>query len=203
MSTRLEIQNAVLVELGQNRIQFETENTYVNQLMTNTYQMLVDQVMIQGSWSCLKKRLTPVALTGLDDPQFDFLYQLPTAPSVIKVTEVRTECGSLVTNWEVEGDTLLSNQPVSQIVYIKRELNEAEWDLHLTQTVVAGLKFVVSKALQESASTTQGYQSQYFALLNQNRTADNSQGSSDKIVSSTYTRVRGGGLNDLRVGKID
>lgn len=203
MATRLEIQNAVLIELGQNPIISPDENTYVNQLMRNIYPILVEQVMVQGNWTSLKARVKPVQVDADYDPQFDFTYQLPTLPAVLRVVEVRTD-GGLSRNWEVQEDKLLSTDAVEQVVYIKRELEESKWDAHLTQTVVAGLKFSVAKALQESASVTQLYQQQFFALLQTNRAGDNSQASTDQFQSSRYTSVRGGSiLNDLRVGRID
>lgn len=202
MATRLEIQNAALLELGQPAIINANENTHVNQLMIRIYDLLVEQVQIQGNWSCLERRATLTRLEGVADVEYQYAFSLPETPGVLRVIEFRGQDGFIGADWQLSGNMILTNSPEAHIVYSGKLVDEADWDSHLTMTVVAGIKYRVAKALQESATITDGFRNEFLGLLNQNRSNDNQQSSVQPLESSTLVAIRQAYSGDLlRVGR--
>lgn len=203
MATKLQIINAALQNLGANPITTLGEGTEEDIFIDDIYDLTVEQVMIEASWMCLRKR---VSLTAVDEtPAFNYsnVFQLPADNiNIIQFNENVNYVGDPIRygiipgvvrgprRYTVEGDKLLTNETRADIVYIARNTDEADWDPHLTQTVKAALKVEIAKHYSATESTVGRLLQEYEILLRRNRARNNQQSGSEELYTNTYLEGR-------------
>ena len=203
MVDKVQIANTALREVGADRINSFEDGTYSADLISDIYEMVVEQVMIQGGWTSLRKR---AALTRLAEPPvfgFKYAYIMPQTPpsiSIIEFNRNRVENGiviplgrntTLTRNGELgafqlEGKYLLTNAEVAHVVYIAKDMNENNWGPHLRNTVVAALKLRIAKNQSAESGVVTQLTQEYGALLDDNRSRNNLQASSVEMETDTY-----------------
>ena len=206
MANRLQIVNTALRSLSRDPISSFEDGTSEANLINDIYDMTVEQVMIVAAWVCLRKRSTLVA--SADKPEFGFSnsFLLPTDYPVIQIIEFNKQQifeGSVsytgpdsylgitgAPNYQVEGDRLLTDSSYADIVYIAKDTNEANWDVHLANTVVAALKVAISDNVGASASKTQQLQRELERLGRINRARNTQQASPEKFRTTQYLEGR-------------
>ena len=89
-------------------------------------------------------------------------------------------------DFQIEGDKLLTDSKVAEIVYIAKIMVEEKWDAQFTNTVVAALKLEIAKNQSAEQGVVSQLQNEYFALLKINKAQNNLQASSVELVTDTY-----------------
>lgn len=199
MADKFQIVNTALREVGSNPIADFDEGSYESDLIRDIYDQVLLQVFSQGGWTCLRKRAALVQT--VEKPAFGFTnqFQMPTNPRSVKVLEfnrhnvdsgisiVQGQCLSDTPNaFQVEGDKLLTNSNVAEIVYVADIRNESEWDYQLTSTIIAALKYRISVNQGAEEGKSSRLQQEYLFLLKQNLSNNNQQASSVAMRTDTY-----------------
>ncbi len=207
MATRLQIVNSALREVGSLPINSLDDNTAEANLIRDIYELVTEQVLVMGGWTCLRRRTLLSRLEETPAFGFDFMYLMPTDPESIQILEFNRDVivgGTVIGRtdslnrysrqdvraFQLEGNMLLTNADRAEVVYIAKDFNEANWDSQLSMTVLAALKFRIAKNQSGEAAVVQQLEKEYLALLKHNKAQNNIQASSTELVTDTYFRGR-------------
>jgi hypothetical protein len=124
MASQVEIMNMALLQLGDEIILTTTENTKAARTMMVLWDITVRECLEDHTWGFAKKRATLGLLAGTPTYEFDYAYQLPT--DFIRLVHMGEPADEY--DWRIEGDTLLTNETVAEILYIRYISDTSKWN---------------------------------------------------------------------------
>ena len=125
--THTEIANLALGHIGESTIADYDEQTPVAEVIRTAWANTRDVCLRMFRWNFATAR---VALSSVDPPadeSYGFAYQLPA--DYLRCLQFNgVDAGHSLTEFRIEGTTLLSDEETANLRYIRRIENPAEWD---------------------------------------------------------------------------
>lgn len=189
MTTRIELVNSALRECGANRIESFDGDTFEGKLISDIYDLAVEQTMAQGDWVSLRKRSVLTRLVTPPAFGYKYSYQMPTMYKVLRLLELNdTPVSSKA--YQLEGDTLYTDSSNAKIVYIAKVDNVGEWEPTLVAAVKAGLKYSISNAMNAEEGATQRLFQEWIGFVKDGQSISSGQASPRELYIDNYLRCR-------------
>lgn len=196
MATESDIVNLALSKLGQTRITALTDDTKEARLANATYDIHRDYVIRDHLWNfAMTRALLDVNATA-PSWGFDFAYDLPTTPAVLRVTEVSSEKDY---DWRREGNQILSDHPGNTnsklpIVYIAQITDTTLFDAQFVEALAVYMAAEWCENLTGSTTLRQQLTELYRLKISEARSMDGQEGSPRVLESCAWvdSRFRGG-----------
>jgi len=149
--------NLALIKLGQKAITDITEDSNPARLCNRIYGQVRDELEQAGpqkGWKFCRHRVSISVSSDEPDFEYDYQYQIPANPFCLRIVKVMAG-GVEITDWEREGDFILTNLESSEIdlKYVKRVTDEAKFPPHFVK--VLAMKMVVELSYNLSQSSAQ------------------------------------------------
>jgi hypothetical protein len=189
MASDTQICNLALLRLGAASITSLTDNTPEAKLCNILFDDMVDEVIMEGSWSSTIKRVALVKTTNTPAYGFTDEFQLPTSPFCLKVLEIN-EATTGTYDFRIEGDKLLANVSTVSIKYVARLTNTGEFDPMLKRAIVSRLAAELAYPITGSQSVTKDMFALYKQHVQEGLAIDGTQGSGDQTITPDLHEVR-------------
>jgi hypothetical protein len=175
--------------MGGSTITSITDNTAEAKACNVLFDHVIDQVLVEGSWTTATRRASLSQTTNTPTFGFSYEYQLPANPVCLKVLSLNDEA-PFGTNFRVESDKLISNVNSAKIKYIARLTDTESFGPHLTGAIVARLSMELSLNLTAQVGVYDRMAQEYEQIITRNLGSDGQQGASDLTDSSDLIDVR-------------
>ncbi len=194
MSSKVEIANLALSELGASRIASFTDNTVSAQEVFARFELVAEMVMSMGAWPSVKRRANLAQLDETPDFGFSYVYQLPTNPKCLRILQLN-ECRLGDINYVIEADKLLCNETTVGIVYLAKLEDSEKYDVYLKKAIINALKASMAYKFLGQANVAKDLIQQMNLEVEQLLSKATSQGSNQRLPSDDYIDARTNGLN--------
>jgi hypothetical protein len=145
MATQTDICNLALALLGQTPISSINEDSTAGRLCRQFYAQVYDEVLRSHAWKCAKARTALAELATTPDFGWDHQFQLPAdCLRVLQLEELDYE-------FDIEGDTLLTNDDTANIIYISR-ITPNKLDSWAVKAIYHTLAYQMAYPLTQSLS---------------------------------------------------
>lgn len=178
-----------LSRLGASTITSLTDGTTEAKLCNTFYDILARRVMMQGSWTSTIRRASLAKTTNTPSFGYTNEFQLPVDPKCLKVLNVN-ESVIGTTDYKIEGDKLLTDEPSIKIKYIAELTDPSEYGPLLTEVIEILLASYLSLPIMSNATLTNNLKREYMSMLENNLAIDGQQGSKEIVNSNTLIEVR-------------
>ena len=191
MSSAVAICNLALIRVSGNSIISLTDNTVEGRLCNALFDVLVEEVSMEGEWTSTIKRATLNATTTIPNNEWSKEYQLPTDPLSLKVIEINElRPGSIP--FDIEGDKLLTDATEVRIKYIAKITNPQELNVPFRTALISR---IAVELLRPITGASQPEKDRAFASYKQVElvdalASDGQQGSVEKVITSALHDVR-------------
>lgn len=190
MSSAVSICNQALAQLGAaSIISLDDEKTEAS-LCKAMYAPLRDAVLEAYDWSFAIRWFDLPKLTNPPIGEYANAFQLPS--SILRVIFVGQDSHSAVRDWQVEGDSIVTNAGNCRCKAIVRITDPSKFTPLFTQALTARLAAELAVPLTKSRSTMETLFSLYDAKLREAARRNNQQGTSRRIRSRWLHRARSG-----------
>lgn len=189
MSSKVEICNQALIEIGARTITSLSEGTPEANMCSQVYDISARSVMSQGAWrSCtFQSSLNKISSSPLYG--FDNQFQLPTDPEVLRVLSVQNEHIDDI-KYEIQQDKLLADESAVNIKYIGFLTDPTAYGQFLEDAIIFKIASVIAYKLTGSRSASADLKTMYNSTLRRNLSQDGQQGSSIKLHDDTLLKDR-------------
>ncbi len=187
MSGQIEICNNALVLLRADPIMDITENNDRAVGCKQFYQLTVDSVLRSFPWNCAIE--SQQLVREVATPLFKFAYQylLPTDPYCLRVLEIEDQ--DVNTVFKIRRRKLFTDEDSVKINYIAR-VDPGEFDSLLTQTISAKLASFLCHAITGKANFFDAMMKLYQYCLDEAKSIDSQEGTSEAIENEILLTVR-------------
>ncbi len=189
MASQVEIANLALAKLGADRITDFGDGTESANLVSLMFPNVVEETISDGAWTSATFRAELALLVDTPEFGFDFQFQLPTLPSVIRVLSINEDAPG-ENDFAIEGDKLLANVNGMKIKYIGLISDPQDFDIYLKRSIVARLALDLSYVITGKDGTTLRLQKEYLSTIQEGLTVNGMQGSSLRTVSNQISEIR-------------
>lgn len=189
MPSKVQICNMALSRLGASTITSLTDNTTEAKLCNTLFEDLADRVMLQGTWSSTVRRASLAKTTNTPAFEYNNEFQLPVDPKCLKVLNINEDSPGMI-DYRIERDKLLTNESTIKIRYISRIADTEDYDPLLTEAVEILLASYLALPIAGDKTLADRLRQEYYEVVRFNLSADNQQGSKEKVNSSTLTDIR-------------
>jgi hypothetical protein len=183
-ATDLEICNNALVLLGNNPLADLTDTTKkAVKIVTQFYTQAIEEVIRAYSWNCATTRDT---LTVDDDaPEFEWDYRFALPSDCLRVLMVYDK----ETKFKIENGYILTNDSSGKVQYLKL-ISVADMDALCRAALSARLASMIAFPLTNSVSVAEAMWKLYQERLDEARTVDASEGSSEQMLNDDWLNAR-------------
>lgn len=147
MSSKVEIANSALAQLGDIRLLSLTDENETARKVNAIYDLKVNELLSLYPWSFAKKRRSLALLE--DAPLFGYqkAFQLPS--DIIRLLEIN---GGDREKYEhqVEGDKLLINAETCEILYVREVVSSENFPVYFVMALASYLAFELAYAITQS-----------------------------------------------------
>ena len=123
MASKVEIMNVALLQLGDEIIMSEDEDTKAARVMRIFWDQAVLEVLSDHTWGFARRRATLATLSTPPVFQWTYAFQLPS--DYVRMVCMGEPEDELL--WEIEGNTLLTNETIAQILYITKDVTVGQF----------------------------------------------------------------------------
>lgn len=194
MASKVEICNSALNMLGANNITDLTEDSKNARLLNQRYEPIRDAVFRTHAWNCLIKRIELAADTDTPTHEYTYQYTLPAdCLRVLRIGGHHDGSSSDLDNgqqFKVEGRKVLTDETTVYLIYISKITDVNEYDTLLQETIAARLAAELCYAVTSSTSLAGQLKESYEEKLREARFTDATEGTADKLDSSTFINSR-------------
>ena len=194
MASKVEICNSALNMLGANNITDLTEDSKNARLLNQRYEPIRDAVFRTHSWNCLIKRIQVAADTDTPTHEYTYQYTLPAdCLRVLRIGGHHDGSSSDLDNgqqFKIEGRKVLTDETTVYLIYISKITDVNEYDTLLQETIAARLAAELCYAVTSSTSLSGSLKESYEEKLREARFTDATEGTADKLDSSTFINSR-------------
>lgn len=146
MASEVSICNSALILLGRETITALTDDVKAARLCNAVFDMKRDWLLRAHIWKFATARETLALLSATPDFEYSYKHQLPS--DFLRLISVYDSS----VRYRIEGDTLLSDETVMKIKYIKRVTNPNSMDPTFRETLAALIAKDICKALTDDDS---------------------------------------------------
>ena len=194
MASKVEICNSALNMLGANNITDLTEDSKNARLLNQRYEPIRDAVFRTHAWNCLIKRIQLAADTDTPTHEYTYQYTLPAdCLRVLRIGGHHDGSSSDLDNgqqFKIEGRKVLTDETTVYLIYISKITDVNEYDTLLQETIAARLAAELCYAVTSSTSLSGSLKESYEEKLREARFTDATEGTADKLDSSTFINSR-------------
>jgi len=189
MASDVDIANSGLSKLGAKAITSFADDSTSARLVNLTYANLRDSVLRDHFWNFASARASLAASTTAPAWGFAFAYDLPASPDYC--LRVRSVNGAFEEAWKVEGRQIITDLSAPlDILYIKRVTDPEQFDALFVDALSQFLAAEWAEKITGS-TTLRGQMTQlYSAKLQQARSADGQEGTTDSLDASEWIAAR-------------
>lgn len=182
-ATALQICNNALLMLGNNAIASLDDTGKAAVLCNHFYQQVIDATLRAYKWNCATVRDTLTA--DETAPEFGFAYRYAVPDDCLRVLGMSDD----KTRFKVENGYILTDDSEGMVSYIKR-IDAAEMDKLLIDAASARMASTLAFPLTNSQSVAEAMWKFYQERLDEARTVDASEGSSEQFVNDDWMNAR-------------
>ena len=194
MASKVEICNSALNMLGANNITDLTEDSKNARLLNQRYEPIRDAVFRTHAWNCLIKGIQLAADTDTPTHEYTYQYTLPAdCLRVLRIGGHHDGSSSDLDNgqqFKIEGRKVLTDETTVYLIYISKITDVNEYDTLLQETIAARLAAELCYAVTSSTSLSGSLKESYEEKLREARFTDATEGTADKLDSSTFINSR-------------
>lgn len=188
MTTSIDIANRALILLGGREITSFMDKSNEARIAKSLYLSTRDYVLRAYPWASLKKRKELAELADKPISGFQHQYQLPN--DSIRVLEVHSSGKIKPSDWEVNGDTVLTDSKPVSIVYLAGNVPESKYSSQLVQALVYRLAAEMAYPITGNNTAQANFAALFTQVLEEARTTDSLEQSARKIGPHNFERVR-------------
>jgi len=199
MTSKLDLANQALTQLGAKRLTSITDGTSHAKLVNEIIDEVIQEVMIDGAFTSTIRRASLNQTSNTPAYEFTYEYQLPTNPKCLRVLEIETANGNSLQyvadyledqGYRIEGDKLLSDSETAKIKYIAHITDVGSYDSSLKMAIRAKLAADLAYPITGSTSLADRLYQKYERVLARAKSIDGQNGSPRKIDSNDLTIIR-------------
>ena len=171
MTTRVQLFNRVLMDLGFGRIDDPDSNEHEVIILRELYPRAKEDVLMLRPWSCSIRRAV-VQQVAVDNKlvPWAYVYQLPVSPKCRLVEGLISKDIGAAGNYTergmdyvVEGDKLMTDDPLHGVRYAA-DIDVHEMDAHVVNVLTARLAVLAAVPLRESLQLQQQKMQEYQSV---------------------------------------
>ena len=190
MTSAVAICNQALAQLGANPIISLDDEVTEAALCKALFAPIRDSVLEAYDWSFATKWFDLPKLANPPVGEYANAFQLP--PEVLRVVFVGQTSRGTVEDWQVEGDSIVTNSTTCRCKAIVRVIDPAKFTPLFTQALVSRLAAELAIPLTKSRTTMETLFQLYDVKLREAARRNNQQGVSRRIRSRWLHRARSG-----------
>lgn len=188
MPSQVDIANLALFKIGKKAILTLDDASDEARVCKLMYQTVLEGVLRSHKWRFAMKQAGPLA-ADVEAPTWRYQYRYPLPPDCLRVVRVNAdEDGN---SWEIQGQSILTDQVTPYIEYIYRVTNTALFDALFVQAFVEALATEIAIPLTNTPTLVSLSSQAYAAKIQEARTTDG-MGASPEEYSMNI-------LNDVRI----
>jgi len=195
MSTKIEICNLALREVGEQEIQSLSETSKNAKICNRFFESVYDEVLRLHNWNCALFRTELAQDSDTPDYGWTYQYTLPADPYCLRV--LRMEDTDY--EWVIEGRKLLTDEGTAKILYIGRVADPDKLDPLCTRVIVLTLAYRMAYTLTENATLRQIIKDDLRDAWSDARSMDANEGTKMQTHNSKWLQSRyqgiGAGIN--------
>ena len=182
-ATALQICNNALLMLGNITITSLDDTGKAAVLCNHFYQQVIDATLRAYKWNCATVRDTLTA--DETAPEFGFAYRYAVPDDCLRVLGMSED----KTRFKVENGYILTDDSEGMVSYIKR-IDAADMDKLLIDAASARMASTLAFPLTNSQSVAEAMWKLYQERLDEARTVDASEGSSEQMLNDDWLNAR-------------
>lgn len=182
-ATALQICNNALLMLGNITITSLDDTGKAAVLCNHFYQQVIDATLRAYKWNCATVRDTLTA--DETAPEFGFAYRYAVPDDCLRVLGMSED----KTRFKVENGYILTDDSEGMVSYIKR-IDAADMDKLLIDAASARMAATLAFPLTNSQSVAEAMWKFYLERLDEARTVDASEGSSEQMLNDDWLNAR-------------
>ncbi len=182
-ATALQICNNALLMLGNITITSLDDTGKAAVLCNHFYQQVIDATLRAYKWNCATVRDTLTA--DETAPEFGFAYRYAVPDDCLRVLGMSED----KTRFKVENGYILTDDSEGMVSYIKR-IDAADMDKLLIDAASARMAATLAFPLTNSQSVAEAMWKFYQERLDEARTVDASEGSSEQMLNDDWLNAR-------------
>jgi len=182
-ATALQICNNALLMLGNITITSLDDTGKAAVLCNHFYQQVIDATLRAYKWNCATVRDTLTA--DETAPEFGFAYRYAVPDDCLRVLGMSED----KTRFKVENGYILTDDSKGMVSYIKR-IDAADMDKLLIDAASARMAATLAFPLTNSQSVAEAMWKLYQERLDEARTVDASEGSSEQMLNDDWLNAR-------------
>ena len=189
MSSKVEIANLALSELGADRISSFSDQTVSGKEIASRYELIAEMTQSMGAWPSVIKRTTLAQLDETPAFGYTYVYQLPTSPLCLKVLEINeARLGDVP--YAIEADRLLTDETTVSILYLAKLEDSEKYDIYLKQAIINALKASMAYKFVGQEKVAASLVAQMNQEIQRLLSHATSQGSNKRLPSDDYIDAR-------------
>lgn len=185
MPSVVDICNKALDKLGQGPITSLDDGTKSANLCSRNWEMVRDEVLRDHPWNFAVRRAALAASTEI--PAWGFAYKFPLPADNLRLLEVRDLSTA---EYQVESGTILANDSVLYVRYIREVSDPNEYDVHFVNTVATRLAFELCEALTQSSTKKGELWEEYKQTKNDAKGVDGQENPPQQFEEDEWINVR-------------
>lgn len=182
-ATALQICNNALAMIGNITITSLDDTGKAAVLCNHFYQQVIDATLRAYKWNCATVRDTLTA--DETAPEFGFAYRYAVPDDCLRVLGMSED----KTRFKVENGYILTDDSEGMVSYIKR-IDAADMDKLLIDAASARMAATLAFPLTNSQSVAEAMWKFYLERLDEARTVDASEGSSEQMLNDDWMNAR-------------
>ncbi len=189
MASDVDIANVGLSKIGGKAITAFAEETVSGRLVNLTYNGLRDAVLRDHFWNFAMRRASLAASTTSPEWGFSNAFDLPSEPNYC--LRVKNVNNAFDDQWKVEGRQIVTDLSAPlQILYIQRVTDSEQFDSLFVETLAQFCAAEWAEKLTSSTTLRTQMTQLYSAKLQQARSMDGQEGTTDDLEASEWINAR-------------
>lgn len=188
-TSEVEICNSALIKVGSEPISSLTENNKRARLCNQRYADCRDDVLYSHPWNFAIDRVQLTQLAETPAYGFTYKYQIPSNVLRVLGTDGTDELGPSV-KWHKESDTILTDESVVYIRFIKKVTDVSLFTPKFEEVVALRLARDIAYSLTQSNSLVTRLNTEYLAWEAQARTFNGQESGIRQVRTTTWRDSR-------------
>lgn len=193
-----------LRRIGEQPIASITEESEAAGVMSDIYDILLDNELRQWSWPFATTTVSLAAVSGETPPDWGYVFQLP-ADYLQVVKLIDTNTGTTITewvflnsdwgiknlDWKIRESKLYINISSVTLEYVYRQTDTEKFDSAFTLAFSRRLAMESAPAITEREDMVQNLRNEYYSFMSQARGNAGVESRIQLDISRNYVRARG------------
>lgn len=193
MSSNLQIANRALQKAGvAKRLATFEDPGQKGRAIRTCYETLKRAELQMNAWTFSIRRVQLAAETAT--PAFDLLYQYQLPADFLKLAPLRPKTNTFLSDHEIEGRKLLTNDPGPlDLRIVSSDVDEEEWHALFVEGFASRIAYEVTEELTQSSAKKDGLATDYIKFMGEARRVNAIEKGFTKPRIDEYESVRHGG----------